>query len=105
MVGQIGIEMAQAFRRLGSEVTVIEKFGILARDDRKRSRSFRESLRREGVQLVEGLGVSEVRRADGALSVILDGETAFGAAITGTHLLIAAGRRPISNLSGSIWPG
>jgi len=97
--GPIGIEMAQAFRRLGSEVTVIEKFGMLARDEPEAVEVVRASLRNEGVRLVEKAGVSEVRRADGAVTVTLEGESAYGPAISGSHILIAAGRRPnIENL-------
>ncbi|MCA3597437.1 MAG: FAD-dependent oxidoreductase [Methylobacterium sp.] len=97
--GPIGIEMAQAFRRLGSEVTVIEKFGILARDEPEAVEVVRASLQNEGVRLVEKVGVREVRRAEGMVTVTLEGESAFGRAISGSHILIAAGRRPnIENL-------
>ncbi|MCA3594647.1 MAG: FAD-dependent oxidoreductase [Methylobacterium sp.] len=97
--GPIGIEMAQAFRRLGSEVTVIEKFGILARDEPEAVEVVRASLQNEGVRLVEKVGVREVRRAEGMVTVTLEGESAFGPAISGSHILIAAGRRPnIENL-------
>jgi pyruvate/2-oxoglutarate dehydrogenase complex dihydrolipoamide dehydrogenase (E3) component len=92
--GPIGIEMAQAFRRLGSDVTLIEKFGILAKDEPEAVAVVRAALVAEGVRVVEGFGVREVRRADGTLSVRLEGESAFGATIMGSHLLIAAGRRP-----------
>lgn len=97
--GPIGIEMAQAFRRLGSEVTVIEKFGILARDEPEAVEVVRASLQNEGVRLVEKVGVREVRRAEGMVTVTLEGESAFGRALAGSHILIAAGRRPnIENL-------
>jgi pyruvate/2-oxoglutarate dehydrogenase complex dihydrolipoamide dehydrogenase (E3) component len=46
------------------------------------------------VRLVEGVGVSEVRRADGGVTVTLDGDSACGRQVAGTHLLIATGRRP-----------
>lgn len=97
--GPIGIEMAQSFRRLGSDVTVIEKFGILAKDEPEAVDVVRGSLRGEGVRLAEGFGVNEVRRESGSVSVVLDGESPFGQMISGTHLLVAAGRRPnIENL-------
>ncbi len=92
--GPIGIEMAQAFRRLGSEVTVIEKFGILARDEPEAVEVVRASLQNEGVRLVEKVGVGEVRRAEGMVTVTLEDESAFGRALAGSHILIAAGRRP-----------
>ncbi|WP_284180065.1 FAD-dependent oxidoreductase [Rhabdaerophilum sp. SD176] len=92
--GPIGIEMAQSFRRLGSEVTVIEKFGILSRDEPEAVEVVRASLSGDGVRLVEGLGVSEVGRDDGAVTVTLDADSPFGRTLSGTHILVAAGRRP-----------
>jgi pyruvate/2-oxoglutarate dehydrogenase complex dihydrolipoamide dehydrogenase (E3) component len=97
--GPIGIEMAQAFRRLGSEVSVIEKFGILARDEPEAVEVVRAALSSEGVRLVEKVGVSEIQKQGDAVTVMLDGESPFGRAIAGSHILIAAGRRPnIENL-------
>lgn len=92
--GPIGLEMAQAFRRLGSDVTVIEKFGILARDEPEAVEVVRASVLKDGVLLIEKVGVSEIRPADGMITVVLDGESAFGRDIVGTHLLVATGRRP-----------
>jgi pyruvate/2-oxoglutarate dehydrogenase complex dihydrolipoamide dehydrogenase (E3) component len=97
--GPIGIEMAQSFRRLGSAVTVIEKFGILAKDEPEAVDVVRESLLRDGVSVIEKVGVSEVKRSDTGLTVVLDGESKVGRTVTGSHILIAAGRRPnIENL-------
>jgi pyruvate/2-oxoglutarate dehydrogenase complex dihydrolipoamide dehydrogenase (E3) component len=92
--GPIGLEMAQSFRRLGAEVTVIEKFGILSRDEPEAAAVVRASLVRDGVRLVEGLGVGSVRRDGPKVTVVLDGDGPVGREITGSHLLVAAGRRP-----------
>ncbi len=51
--GPIGIEMAQAHRRLGAEVTVIEAASILGKDDPELVAVVTEKLRREGVRLLE----------------------------------------------------
>lgn len=96
--GPVGIEMAQAFRRLGAEVTVIERFGILAREDPEAVAVVREALRHEGVRLIEGCGVSGIRRDHDMISVTLDAESAADQAVAGTHVLVAAGRRP--NIEG-----
>lgn len=97
--GPIGIEMAQAFRRLGSRVTLVEKFGILAKDEPEAVEVVRASLLRDGVTLLEGVGVAEVRRIGAEVTVTLDGDSPDGRGITGSHLLVAAGRRPnIENL-------
>lgn len=92
--GPIGIEMAQSFRRLGSDVTVIEKFGILAKDEPEAVEVVRASLLSDGVRLVEGVGVKQVRRGHADVTVTLEGDSAFGSEIAGTHILVAAGRRP-----------
>jgi pyruvate/2-oxoglutarate dehydrogenase complex dihydrolipoamide dehydrogenase (E3) component len=96
--GPIGIELAQSFRRLGAQVTVIEKFGILAKDEPEAVAVVRASLLRDGVTLLEGVGISEVHRDGRGVTVLLDGDSPAGRSITGTHLLVAAGRRP--NIEG-----
>ena len=92
--GPIGIEMAQAFRRLGAQVTVIERETILAKDEPEAVAVVRSSLQREGVTLIERIGVSSVKREDGVVTATLDGDGDAGRTIAGTHLLVAAGRRP-----------
>lgn len=97
--GPIGIEMAQSFRRLGATVTVIEKFGILAKDEPEAVDVVRASLRRDGVSVIEKVGVAEVKRSGASVVVTLDGDSPVGRTVTGSHVLIAAGRRPnIENL-------
>ena len=88
--GPIGVEMAQAFRRLGSEVTVVEKVSLLPRDEPEAVAVVRDALSAGGVRLLEGHGVVAVRRIGDAVHVDVDG----GEAIVGTHLLVATGRRP-----------
>jgi pyruvate/2-oxoglutarate dehydrogenase complex dihydrolipoamide dehydrogenase (E3) component len=92
--GPIGIEMAQAFRRLGARVTLIEKFGILAKDEPEAVDVVRASLLRDGVELVEKVGIGEVRRDGEAITVFLDNDSKVGRSVTGSHVLVAAGRQP-----------
>ncbi|MGL4242443.1 MAG: dihydrolipoyl dehydrogenase family protein [Beijerinckiaceae bacterium] len=92
--GPIGLEMAQAFRRLGSEVTVIEKFSILAKDEPEAVDVVRKRLAEEGVRILEGTGVSAVSRSDGGVAIELERDGARAGTISGSHLLVAAGRRP-----------
>ncbi len=92
--GPVGLEMAQAFRRLGSEVVVLEAAKALAKDDPELSALLLERLRFEGVEIREGAKVVRVaRRGRSAVRVTLDsgGESAL---LDGTHLLVATGRRP-----------
>ena len=58
--GPIGVEMAQAHRRLGCEVTLIEAASILGNDDPEVSTILKSRLQMEGVRLVEGVGVAKV---------------------------------------------
>lgn len=90
--GPIGMEMAQAFHRLGSDVTVIEMGRAMARADEDHAKIAVDAIREEGVTILEGHNAVKVTGADGAVSV--DTENEDGAkTITGTHLLVAVGRR------------
>ncbi|MGF1650412.1 MAG: dihydrolipoyl dehydrogenase family protein [Hyphomicrobiaceae bacterium] len=95
--GPIGMEMAQAHRRLGARVTVLEGGRAMAKDDPELSRVVVEALRRDGVDLREGTLVERIDGEAGAITVTVKTE-AGPETVTGTHLLIAAGRRP--NVSG-----
>lgn len=92
--GPIGIEMAQAFRGLGAEVTVIERAAILPKDEPEAVAMLRAILQRQGITLLEGAQVSAARRAPGGVEI----ELADGKIVGGTHLLVAAGRKP--NMDG-----
>ncbi len=87
--GPIGCEMAQAHRRLGSRVTVLEAFSILPKDDPDLVAVVRARLIAEGVDIREGVKVSRVSGRVGAITVSLGSEE-----ITGSHLLVATGRTP-----------
>jgi pyruvate/2-oxoglutarate dehydrogenase complex dihydrolipoamide dehydrogenase (E3) component len=91
--GAVGLEMAQAFRRLGSEeVTVIEAFPrLLGREEPFAGEEVGAALRAEGIAIVTGSAVRRVSRdgTDGPVNV----EVA-GASYLGDELLVAAGRRP-----------
>jgi pyruvate/2-oxoglutarate dehydrogenase complex dihydrolipoamide dehydrogenase (E3) component len=89
--GPIGLEMAQAHRRLGSAVTVLEGARALGRDDPEAVALVLAQLRAEGIAINEDAAVTSVAGKDGAITV----QTAAGASITGTHLLVAVGRRPV----------
>ncbi len=88
--GPIGVEMAQAHRRLGARVTVVEKQVLLPRDDPEMVEVVRRRLTAEGVTLIEGAGAAAVERAGDGVAVVLDN----GRRIEGSDLLVAAGRRP-----------
>ena len=87
--GPIGLEMAQAHIRLGSKVTVIEGAKALGKDDPELAKIVLDSLREEGVEIVEDALASEIRGAAGAIEI----ETKDGGIYKGSHLLMAVGRK------------
>lgn len=95
--GPIGLELAQAHRRLGAAVTVLDAGRILPRDDPEAVEVVRRRLLAEGVVLREGVQVRAVARRDGGVAVAVaagEGEHT----IAGSHLLVATGRR--ANVDG-----
>ena len=86
--GPIGMEMAQAHVRLGSKVTVIEGMKAMGKDDPEAAAVVLESLRSEGVEIVEDAQAEEVSEENGQITV----RTSKGN-FTGSHLLIAVGRK------------
>jgi len=86
--GVIGMEMGQAFRRLGSDVTLIEPGEPMGRDDPDSVAVVVEVMRDEGVRFVTG-HATRIEGGAGKVTVHTDG----GETVTGTHLLIAVGRK------------
>lgn len=91
--GPIGLELAQAHRRLGSEVTVFEAGEILGREDVDARRLIRSVLEAEGVKLVEQADIAAICRREAGIVIELSGPGA-GKPPVFTHLLVATGRHP-----------
>lgn len=92
--GPIGVEMAQAFRRLGSAVTLLERAAILPRDEPEAAAVIRTVLLAEGVDLREGAQIAGVRAVEGGVEVDMADGAGAASVVRGTHLLVAAGRKP-----------
>ena len=91
--GPIGIEMAQAHRHLGAEVTILEMATLMPRDDPELVDVLRTRLMADGVVIREGVKVARIGQEGGhVVATIRDdgGETR----VEGSHVLVAAGRRP-----------
>jgi pyruvate/2-oxoglutarate dehydrogenase complex dihydrolipoamide dehydrogenase (E3) component len=89
--GPVGLEMAQAVRRLGGEVTVVDMAAhVLGREPEPLGETLGEILRREGIELVLSANASAARR-EGADYVL---ELDDGRELSGDRLLVATGRRP-----------
>ncbi len=89
--GPVGVEMAQAVRRLGGEVALVEGAEhVLAREPAPLGEALGEVLRRDGIELVLGAHATAARR-DGEDYVL---ELEDGRELRGDRLLVATGRRP-----------
>jgi len=89
--GPVGVEMAQAVRRLGGDVVLAERApNLLAREPAPLGEALGEVLRRDGIELVLGARVAAARRAGDDYVLELDD----GRELRGDRLLVAAGRRP-----------
>lgn len=85
--GAIGCELAQAHRRLGSRVTIVEADRVLPRDDPELVAIVVAALRADGVEIIEGAKAVKVESGDGVTLHLGDGRS-----VQGSRLLVAAGR-------------
>jgi pyruvate/2-oxoglutarate dehydrogenase complex dihydrolipoamide dehydrogenase (E3) component len=89
--GPVGAEMAQAVRRLGGEVALVEAAGhVLAREPAPLGEALGEVLRGDGVELMLGVQATAARRDAEDYVLVLDDSRE----VRGDHLLLATGRRP-----------
>lgn len=96
--GYIGLEFGQLFRRLGSEVTIVQRGAqLLSREDPDIAEEMREILVEDGLTILLGSSATEVSGSEGAIELTIkrDGKEET---ITGTHLLAAIGRVPNTDL-------
>jgi len=89
--GPVGVEMAQAVRRLGGEVTLIDVAGhVLSHEPAPLGEALGEVLRRDGVELALGVHATAARREGDDYVMELDD----GRELRGDRVLVATGRRP-----------
>jgi dihydrolipoamide dehydrogenase len=89
--GPVGVEMAQAVRRLGGEVALVEGAEhLLPREPAPLGEALAEVLRRDGIELVLGMHATAARREDEDYVLEFDGRPE----LRGDRLLVATGRRP-----------
>ena len=90
----VGLEFAQAYRRFGSEVTVIELAPrLIAREDEDVSRAVADFLGEEGIHVRVDSRVVGVEKQGNCIAVKVESAGAL-TQVVGTHLLVAIGRRP-----------
>ncbi len=88
--GAVGIELAQAHRRLGAEITVIDAAPLLSREDPELVALLAETLQAEGVKLFPSAAIARIGPDGEGVAIVLE----HGTRLTGSHLLVAAGRQP-----------
>jgi pyruvate/2-oxoglutarate dehydrogenase complex dihydrolipoamide dehydrogenase (E3) component len=91
--GPIGTEMAQAHLRLGARVSVLDIGTILPKDDPELTAILRKGLIEEGLELYEGVNIQNVRHGKHKVIIRVEKE-GEEFEVAGTHLMVAAGRRP-----------
>ncbi len=92
----IGLEFGQMFKRFGSRVTIVEKGDtIIGREDAEVSASILEFLKDEGIEFrLNATCIAGQQEKDGIISVNVDCKLGGPPKISGTHLLLAVGRKP-----------
>lgn len=93
--GYVGLEMAQAFRRFGSEVTILDRNSrLLPKEDEDVSLAMEEMCRDEGIRAVTGVAVAKIEGRSGDDVQVFGKHNGAGFSVRGSHLLVAAGRTP-----------
>jgi pyruvate/2-oxoglutarate dehydrogenase complex dihydrolipoamide dehydrogenase (E3) component len=96
--GAIGCEMAQAFHRLGSQVTVIESLDrLLSKEEPSASQVLLEVFEKQGIRVLLGEKVTGVARVGAEVRIDTD-----SGPVTASHLLVSTGRRPASDALGAL---
>jgi len=92
--GYIGLEFAQMFGRFGSSVTVIHNSDqILSREDPEVAAELQRALEEEDITFLLNAQATRVEQDGGAIVVSVD-RPSTPAVASGSHLLVAVGRRP-----------
>lgn len=96
--GYVGLELAQAFRRFGAEVTLLDRNSRLVnREDEDISQGLEEMCRDEGIQVLTNAKVTHVKGKSGEWVSLLGTRGEAELNVEGTHLLVAGGRTPNTN--------
>lgn len=99
--GYIGCELGQAFRRFGAEVSIVQRAPrLLPGEEPDASTAIERAFREEGIDVLTANELRSVRWTDGQPTVEVTGPDGASRSLTGTHLLLAAGRTPNTDTLG-----
>ncbi|MGI9417600.1 MAG: dihydrolipoyl dehydrogenase family protein [Geminicoccaceae bacterium] len=90
--GPIGAELAQAHRRLGADVTIVDMGPVLPKDDPEMTAVVRAQLLADGIVLKERVKVQKVEAAGNGIAVIIEEENGETVRLEGSDILAATGR-------------
>ena len=92
--GYIGLEFGQMFSRFGSRVTLIQSNDqIVPREDPEVAAELQRALEAEGIRFLLGARTTRVEKKDGTIALTIE-QPSGTSTLTGSHLLVATGRRP-----------
>ncbi len=92
--GYIGLEFGQMFSRFGSRVTIIQSNQqIVPREDPEVAAELQRALEAEGIRFLLSASTKKVEKRDGAIVLTIE-QPSGSSTVTGSHLLVATGRRP-----------
>ena len=98
--GPVGVEMAQAFFRLGSNVTILEASSVLAKDDQSISSKLKSILLKEGLEIKEEIKILSISKDKASIEIKIKDKYEKEIKLNASHVLVASGRRPnIQNLN------
>jgi len=93
--GPIGVELSQAFDRLGVRIWLVEMMDrILPREDEEMAQVLSEKLKEEGIQILTGKKATRFARRNGRVYAILEGKDSAKEEISAENVLVAVGRAP-----------
>jgi pyruvate/2-oxoglutarate dehydrogenase complex dihydrolipoamide dehydrogenase (E3) component len=93
--GYVACELGQAFRRFGSAVTIVQRAAhLLPNEEPDVSTILERAFEAEGIRLLLGHAAAHVERLAGTVRIVARSETGAEQVVEGSHVLVAAGRRP-----------
>jgi pyruvate/2-oxoglutarate dehydrogenase complex dihydrolipoamide dehydrogenase (E3) component len=99
--GYVGCELSQAFRRFGAEVSIVQRAPrLLPGEEPDASTVIERAFREEGIDVLTAYQLRSVRWTNGRPTVEVTGPDGASRSLTGTHLLLAAGRTPNTDTLG-----
>ncbi|MEG9861571.1 MAG: FAD-dependent oxidoreductase [Parvularculales bacterium] len=95
--GPIGCELSQAYKRLGAQVSLLDAVKALPKDDPELTTFVLDSLRCDGISIMESVAINKVEKTSEGIRIMCTHQNKEHI-IDGSHVLVAAGRKP--NIDG-----